>query len=196
MNDNNRVEKNEKTKKSNQSNEKLVNYENHRYREDLGGEHRWGDLIQLIFMFIFLVIWVWDSFFFQFWPVLSNFISLYISVPLGVMILGVSWYYGRMGLHIVFGEIRDPPVVIREGPFDYCRHPIYLAAIFMYLGFVVMTFSPLSFLVWITIIIMYLYLGEGEEKMLLDKFGEEYERYMDEVPKWIPHLTNEKGEKP
>jgi protein-S-isoprenylcysteine O-methyltransferase Ste14 len=42
--------------------------------------------------------------------------------------------------------------------------------------------------VWGIAILFFHYISRHEERLLLARFGEEYERYMREVPMWIPRL--------
>jgi protein-S-isoprenylcysteine O-methyltransferase Ste14 len=44
--------------------------------------------------------------------------------------------------------------------------------------------------VWIMAFLFLHFISRFEEKLLLDRFGEEYEQYMREVPMWIPRLRN------
>ena len=157
-------------------------------REDLTGEHTFGDLGQLLFLFLFLGIWIPDSFFLHFSTFLSKSISLFIRLPLGLMVLIISGSLAGKGLKIVFGEIRDKPSVIRKGVFKIVRHPIYLGSILLYLGLFFLTFSLLSAIVLIAILGFYYYLCRHEEQLLLKRFGREYQDYLKEVPMLIPKI--------
>ena len=88
----------------------------------------------------------------------------------------------------MFGEVRDPPVVIRTGLFASIRHPMYLSEIIMYFGLLILSTSIAAGVVWgISIVFLYA-LCRHEEKLLLDRFGDDYRRYMSEVPMWFPRL--------
>ena len=142
----------------------------------------------IILFVIFLVVWIGDSFIFKYSTFLSNFIPIYVRLPIALVILFGSAYFARSGLRIVFGEIREQPIVIRQGVFNRVRHPIYLGSLLFYLGLIVLTLSIISILVWLGIIAFYHFISRYEEKLLLDKFGAEYEKYRSEVPMWIPRL--------
>jgi protein-S-isoprenylcysteine O-methyltransferase Ste14 len=88
----------------------------------------------------------------------------------------------------VFGEERKTPGVIRKGMFGRVRHPIYLGAILLYLGLLILRFSLAATLIWVVIIAFYHFIARHEEKLLLKKFGQEYANYMREVPMWIPRI--------
>ncbi|GAI42613.1 unnamed protein product, partial [marine sediment metagenome] len=91
-------------------------------------------------------------------------------------------------LSIVFGEIREEPSVIGKGVFGIVRHPIYLGAILFYFGLLVITFSIIATGIWVLIIAFYYFNSKHEEKLLLDKFGKDYEEYKKEVPMLIPRM--------
>ena len=161
-------------------------------REDLIGEHRLGDAGQLIFFFIFTGVWIVDSFFLRYSTFLAEYIPLYLRIPISAIILFCAGYLSKKGLNIVFGEIREEPKVIRKGVFSIVRHPIYVGELLLYLGLLVLTFSLISAGVWLLIIIFLYYISKHEEKLLLGKFGEEYEKYINDVPMLIPRIKNKK----
>lgn len=72
------------------------------------------------------------------------------------------------------------------------RHPIYLGAILFYLSFLVVFFSTVTAFVWAVIILFYIYLCRHEEKLLMEKFGNDYEQYRSETPMLLPRLIRRK----
>lgn len=160
----------------------------HNKRDDLAGEHSLGDLGQIIALILFLVVWITDSFFLKYSNQFSEFAPLYVRIPLSIIVFGIAGYLAKKGLGIVFGEIREKPMVIRKGVFNIIRHPIYLGAILLYLAALILFLSIMSSLIWIFIILFYIYLCKHEEHLLLGKYGKEYERYMSETPMLIPKL--------
>jgi protein-S-isoprenylcysteine O-methyltransferase Ste14 len=155
-------------------------------RNDLTGEHRLGDTIQLVLLFVFLAVWILDSFIFRFSDFLVARIPWFIRFPLGIILLLISLSLARTGLKKVFGETRDEPQVITEGVFSIVRHPIYLGAILLYMGLICITLSLVSAAVWIIIILFYRFISRHEEKLLIRRFGDEYLNYMKSVPMLFP----------
>ncbi len=100
----------------------------------------------------------------------------------------MSGYLARTGLSIVFGEERKTPGVIKKGMFSVVRHPVYLSEILLYLGLLILSISLAAVIVWVIAIAFLHYISRYEERLLLSRFGEEYEQYMREVPMWIPRL--------
>jgi protein-S-isoprenylcysteine O-methyltransferase Ste14 len=160
----------------------------HQNRDDLIGEHKWGDTGQVILLVLFLIVWILDSFVYQYSTILAAHVPLIIRIILGSLVLIYAWWLARSGLRIVFGEKREKPEVIRKGVFSKVRHPIYLGAILLYLGMILFTFSLISAALWIIIIIFYIGISKYEEKVLTTYFGEEYLKYKKKVPMLFPKL--------
>jgi protein-S-isoprenylcysteine O-methyltransferase Ste14 len=97
-------------------------------------------------------------------------------------------FFVREGMRIVFGEKREKPAVIIKGVFGQMRHPLYLGSILFYVGLWSFTLSLFSALLIVIIIVFYHFIARHEEKLLVSKFGQEYERYMKSVPMWIPRI--------
>ena len=163
-------------------------WEHHKGRDDLAGEHTAGDAGQGILALLFAVVWILDTFFLKYTTFLNGSVPLGVRVPLGVASLVVSGYLVWAGLAIVFGERRETPVVIRKGVFNVVRHPIYLSEILLYLGCLMLSLSLAAAAVLLLAIAFLHYISRHEERLLLARFGEEYERYMRDVPMWIPRL--------
>ena len=163
-----------------------------RERKDLTGEHPFGDMGQLILLFLFLIVWIGDSFILKLSTMAAHYVPVLVRVVLFLAGLVVSGILAQRGLRIVFGEERERPCVIRKGVFSLVRHPIYLGSLLLYLSCLLLTLSLLSALVWFIVIAFYVYISRHEEKMLLDRFGREYEDYMQEVPMLIPWTKRRK----
>jgi protein-S-isoprenylcysteine O-methyltransferase Ste14 len=159
-----------------------------REREDLTGEHKTGDLGQVVFTILFLGIWISDSFFFHYSTFLNQYVPLFIRIPLAVILLALGGYLAGRGLSVVFGEVRDTPGVIRKSVFNIVRHPIYLGELLLYLGLLMISISILASLVCLAAFLFLHFISRHEEKLLLERFGKEYQQYMKEVPMWIPRF--------
>ena len=94
--------------------------------------------------------------------------------------------------HIRGSELQGDPEGIAQkglvtaGAYGHIRHPLYLA------GILVFSFSPEFTRNHITLVIcadIYFVIGALiEERRLIAHFGDEYRRYMAEVPRFIPSL--------
>ena len=173
--------------------EKEKIFKRHQNRKDLAGEQALGDLGQIIFLAIFLLVWITDSFFVKYSTQFSDYAPLYIRIPLAIFILIIAGYLAKKGLTAVFAEVREKPTVIRNGVFRIVRHPIYLGAILFYLSLLAVFFSTASVFVWVGIILFYCYLCKHEERLLLEKFGSDYEQYKLETPMLLPRIIRRKN---
>ncbi len=82
----------------------------------------------------------------------------------------------------------DPPQhLVTSGPYCRVRNPIYIGVLTMLLGEAVF-FGSLALLAWaaVTTLGFHLVVVLYEEPGLRDRFGSEYERYLADVPRWLP----------
>ena len=165
---------------------KARHHRKHADREDLTGEHRLGDTVQLILLVIFLVVWILDSFVLGFSTFLAESVSWFVRFPVGVILLIFTFLLERSGLKTVFGKPQDTPHVITSGAFSVVRHPIYLGAILGYAGMICLTLSIASAALLVIIVSFYRYISRYEEKLLTQRFGDEYREYMKKVPMLFP----------
>jgi len=154
----------------------------------LSGEHRWGDLGQLLLLVVFLAIWITDSFVFHYSTFLIDIIPDYLRMVVAGLVLIAGWYMARGGMKAVFGNERDKPGVIDTGVFRIVRHPIYLGAILFYLGASLITMSIASALFILVIIGFYIIIGRYEERILTEDFGQDYLEYKKKTGMLIPRL--------
>jgi len=158
------------------------------HRDDLTGEHPWGDAWQAICALLFFGVWITDSFFLRCTTQLNVVVSPWVRKPIGFLVLCVAAYLAWAGLRIVFGEVRESPSVIRKGVFGLVRHPIYLSEVLLYLGFFMLNMSLAAGVAWIGASVYLYYLSRYEERLLLDRFGKDYESYIQAVGMWIPRI--------
>ncbi len=162
--------------------------EKHKKRHDLTGEHALGDAGQIVLACLFSATWISDTYLLKYTTFLNQSITPAIRIPSGVALLFLSGYLAKKGMSIVFGEKRENPGVIRKNVFNVIRHPIYLSEILLYLGFLMISISLAAAFIWVIAILFLYYISRYEERMLLARFGEDYERYIQEVPMFIPRL--------
>lgn len=163
----------------------------HHDRPDLGGEHALGDAGQLILGIVFTLVWLVDSLWLKWSTSLNQVVPLALRIPLGIAFLVLAGYLSFRGMAIVFGEVRQEPVVIREEMFGVVRHPIYLGEILLYAGLMSFSISLAAGVVWLVAIGFLHFLSKHEEQLLLFKFGDAYAAYMRDVPMWIPRIKRQ-----
>jgi protein-S-isoprenylcysteine O-methyltransferase Ste14 len=81
--------------------------------------------------------------------------------------------------------------LVKNGPYAYVRNPLYIGNILIILGFGIFTMAlfpylQLAALAWF--IIQYGLIIIIEEEFLKDRFGDEYNDYTENVPRFLPSL--------
>ena len=86
-------------------------------------------------------------------------------------------------------EIRKDHKLITEGPYKYVRHPMYTQIWICVLcqGLILSNWAVglIGILTWS---ILYFIRLPGEEKMMIDEFGEEYKTYMKRTKRIVPGI--------
>lgn len=151
------------------------------------GEHPFGDAGQFILLALFLILWIVDSFFLRRSTLLSDDIRLYIRLVFLGLALVTAAYLFVVGHDAVCREQRGTKVV-SSGAFRYVRHPLYLGCLLFYLGLAVSTTSIFSLAFFVVIFVFYNYIASYEERLLDERFGEEYRKYKRRTGKWVPRI--------
>ena len=83
-----------------------------------------------------------------------------------------------------------PQHLVVVGPYRYVRNPMISGVLFILLAEAVFFGSlPLLGMFAVAFIVNAIYIPLVEERGLKRRFGEEYRRYKQHVPRWIPRLT-------
>lgn len=84
-------------------------------------------------------------------------------------------------------ETQENHHLITNGVYQYVRHPMYLSMLLFSIGLV---FSVSNYVagpsMLISMIALLVYRVDSEEQMMVDRFGEEYERYQQRSSRLIP----------
>lgn len=165
-----------------------ISRKGHDERNDLTGEHTLGDAGQIVLAVLFFTAWTADTFFLGYTTLPNRYLPLAVRIAAGSPLLVLSIYLAWRSTGIVFREVRQEPGVIRDGLYNHVRHPMYLSELMLYLGLLMLSLSLAATAVWIAAALFLHHISRHEEKLLLERFGEEYELYLREVPMWLPRL--------
>jgi len=123
---------------------------------------------------------------------LSSINIILLVVGLVMMIAGlIIRFIAMKALRSNFSgllRIREGHTLVTAGIYHWVRHPAYLGAILLFLGFPVTLSSVIGFLVMLLLVPYLLHRITLEEKMLVDHFGAEYQEYMERSKKLIPFV--------
>ncbi|MBD3191230.1 MAG: hypothetical protein GF308_11330 [Candidatus Heimdallarchaeota archaeon] len=86
-------------------------------------------------------------------------------------------------------EIKENQQLIKSGPYQYIRHPMYTAFLLLHIAIALITGNWFFTIIWVggLLIIFTLRIAQ-EEAMLLEEFGVEYEEYMKKTGRLFPPI--------
>jgi len=119
------------------------------------------------------------------------------NFPLAMMVVGVALVIAAVCLEVKVSSMRqkqggcqdvhETVVIVGEGPYGVVRHPGYLAEITYFALIPILLsrwvpYTPFAAIASAAMIAGIAYLIKAEDSFNLRKWGEEYRRYMEEVP--------------
>lgn len=105
-----------------------------------------------------------------------------------------AWAVGHAGPHTRSYKLRAPRLVT-SGPYAHVRNPIYLGNLIIALGVVIMAESWIALAILLVgFSVQYGAIVSLEEEFLTRAFGQRYEEYCRQVPRWLPRLTSARSE--
>ncbi len=95
--------------------------------------------------------------------------------------------------HYILPEHR----IVTRGPYGWVRHPLYLAAILIWLGLMLVFRSPVALAIALLYVLpAYWIYMRAEERMMLEHFGDAYRQYKHEVGMLIPRWRGQRADIP
>lgn len=83
------------------------------------------------------------------------------------------------------GTLERPDRLVTRGPYAWSRHPMYVAWSILHLGLALVLRSPGALMAWpVSAAVLHREVLD-EEAALAVRFGTEYERYADSVPRYL-----------
>ena len=119
-----------------------------------------------------------------------------INLILGWLLIVAGWLFSMWSIYTQFTIGRGTPVplmatqkLIVQPPYTYCRNPMSLGAIVMYLGVAILFGSiGAGVLVLLGTGLLLTYIKRIEEKEMEIRFGQEYLEYKQRTPFLIPRF--------
>ena len=123
-----------------------------------------------------------------------NMLPVAKEIGEGILLLGFIMF-GYVLLYLKKGFLGDTqPILdhlVRDGPYRFCRHPLYLSFITILLGIDLMLGSLIAcaftFLLSIPSVV---YRAKVEDELLRRKFGKQWEDYAKEVGFLLPRVLD------
>lgn len=107
-----------------------------------------------------------------------------IGVPLFL------WTHRVLGNNFFGGmKLRPGHTIVREGPYRWIRHPMYVAFILLGLSHFLLSASLLIGVPWL-VATSYVLRSRmvGEEKMMIQHFGDAYREYQEQTGRFLPKI--------
>lgn len=143
-------------------------------------------------LFIVLIIWYLNT----------NTGSAFLPIPLDnifisltgfiVMCIGLGFaclariHLGKNWSSIP--EVKKEHTLIKSGPYQIVRHPIYTGFLVGIIGSALMIGSFLFLYIFIVVLIVFIIKIRIEEKLMLNRFPDEYTQYKKDVKALIPYI--------
>ncbi|MCK5264996.1 MAG: isoprenylcysteine carboxylmethyltransferase family protein [Candidatus Thorarchaeota archaeon] len=112
-----------------------------------------------------------------------------LMIPIGMLLLIWANYtllhIGKIGLRNR-EPMQRPSSLVLVGPYKFTRNPIYLGALLMLLGLVIVWSSVVTAFLTILVYIIFRYLFIKREELILEEeFGDQYRDFKSRVRRWI-----------
>jgi protein-S-isoprenylcysteine O-methyltransferase Ste14 len=105
-------------------------------------------------------------------------IASYVFLGGGFWLLSGAW-------NVLYHAQRRHTLAV-AGPYARVRHPQYVAFVMILLGFLLQWPTLLTLLMFPILVVMYARLATSEEAEMRAQFGEDFERYAQHTPRFIP----------
>jgi methanethiol S-methyltransferase len=106
----------------------------------------------------------------------------FVFIGGGFVLIGAAWR--------VLYQAQQRRGLAVTGPYRYVRHPQYLGFVMIMFGFLLQWPTILTLLMFPVLVLMYVRLAHHEEEETRAEFGEVYNRYAANTPRWIPRLNS------
>ena len=114
-------------------------------------------------------------------------VGLAIGLAGAVLLVWASVLLGRFLMHEA--AVRGDHALIESGPYRFVRHPVYAGYLALLLGSGLASLNVLLLLLWPVSLLGILIQAASEERLLAERFGQGYERYVGRtgrlVPRWF-----------
>jgi protein-S-isoprenylcysteine O-methyltransferase Ste14 len=173
----------------------------HRWRAASSGERishkEEGYLFAIVLRLCGLLLWL-ATFGYLVNPNLVQWAS--VPFPTWLRWIGVSigfccpmllfWTFSNLGKNLTDTVVtRSAATLVTSGPYRWVRHPFYVTAAFFMLAVTLLTANSLIGISGLFILILLAIRTPKEERMLIERFGDEYRRYAETTGRFIPHFV-------
>jgi protein-S-isoprenylcysteine O-methyltransferase Ste14 len=147
--------------------------------------------IGIIGMFISLLVYGFMPLWLVWFPLPLPSIVRWMGVILGFSCVPfLVWIHRQLGRsYSPELAIKKDQVLVTSGPYSRIRHPMYTVFILFTLGILLVSSNLFVTIFGLLIILMLYPNAKQEERMLLNKFGDRYQDYMNRTGLFFPRIT-------
>ncbi|NQY22362.1 MAG: isoprenylcysteine carboxylmethyltransferase family protein, partial [Campylobacteraceae bacterium] len=96
-------------------------------------------------------------------------------------------YYNRLGNFNISPEIKKNSKLIKNGAYQYIRHPMYFSVLIIMAGVILTNMNFINILIYILLIIV-LYIKAAKEEKLWSLKLDEYKEYKTHTKMFVPFI--------
>ncbi len=118
-----------------------------------------------------------------------------IGILLGLTaLLWFIWIHRSLGSNLSFRlQIKESQTLITDGPYRWIRHPMYTAFYVLHIAVFFLTANWFIGVTWLAGLTIIIFLRvKREEAMLLARFGDKYNSYMEGTGRFLPRIKRPK----
>lgn len=119
-------------------------------------------------------------------PLWSRWLGIGLGVPAGLLVLLTFHHLGTNLTDTVV--TRKNHTLVTGGPYRWVRHPFYVASALALLAFALITANWFIFINGGVAFLLLVVRTDKEEAKLMERFGDDYRRYMQRTGRFIPKL--------
>ncbi len=116
-------------------------------------------------------------------------VGLAVGLAGAVLLTWSAVLLGRFMMHEA--AVREDHALIGNGPYRFVRHPVYAGYLALLLGSGVASLNTCLWLLWPVSLIGILIQAASEEQVLGERFGQDYECYVQRTGRLIPRLRGQ-----
>jgi protein-S-isoprenylcysteine O-methyltransferase Ste14 len=119
-------------------------------------------------------------------------VGLGVGLAGAALLVWASVLLGRFMMHEA--AVREDHSLIERGPYRFVRHPVYAGYLALLLGSGVASLNVCLWLLWPVSLLGILIQAASEERLLAERFGQNYERYVRRTGRLIPRFWGQAAE--
>ena len=109
----------------------------------------------------------------------------FVLIGAGFILLASAW-------DVLYAAQRDGKLAT-TGPYARIRHPQYVGFVLIMLGFLMQWLTLVTVIMFPILVYMYLRLARSEEREAEARFGEQYRKYAERTPAFVPCFGSQKS---